>query len=450
MTRALPELRDPRRLARIPAFKVELDSGITIAVVERRELPMVDVEIVVRSGAELDSPAQAGRFSMLAEMIDEGTASRSAAQIAEEIDYLGAYLNIQAGWDSTVLSTRVLSSRLLPALDIVADIFNAATFPADEFRRKKAERINALLQEHDEAALVATKALARAAFGAAHPYGAPLDGTVATVTAMQNDEPYALYQQHARPNNMFIVAVGDVNAATIVDELAARFNTRQVVGLQRPPKLKVEPMRARHVVLVDKPGAAQAEVRVGHAAPRRDTADYFTIMVMNTILGGSFTSRLNMILRERMAVTYGASSRFRLRRNGGIFTSGAAILTEAAARSVRVIVDEMSRLQSESVPVAELRRAQRYIAYGLPRSFESTADIAAHLREQLLYGLADDYWETYVDRIFDVTAEDVRTAAARHLHPERCAVVVVADRSQVESDLRGAALGELAPMELPT
>lgn len=448
--RALPEWAGPRRLPRIPAHKVVLASGLTIVLVERRDLPMVDVEIVIRSGAEFDTPARAGHFSMLAEMLDEGTVSRSAVQIAEEIDYLGAYLNIQAGWDSTVLSTRVLSARLLPALDIVAEMFSAVTFPLDEFRRKKEERINALMQEHDEAALVATKALARAVFGDSHPYGAPIDGTVASVSAMKHAEPHALYDQHVAPNNMFILAVGDVDAGSMADELADRFNDRKVVRPPPPPNLPAEPARARHVVLVDKPGAAQSEVRVGHKAPARDTADYFPIMVMNTILGGAFTSRLNMILRERMAVTYGASSRFRLRRSGGLFTAGAAILTEAAARSARVIADEMSRLQSESVGAEELRRAQSYIAYGLPRSFETTEDIAAHLREQVLYGLADDYWETYVERIFDVTAEDVRNAAARHLHPEHCAVVVVADRAEVESELRGASLGELAPMEVQT
>jgi len=197
--------------------------------------------------------------------------------------------------------------------------------------------------------------------------------------------------------------------------------------------------------VVDKPNAAQAELRVGHAAPPRDTADYFSLKVLNTVLGGSFTSRLNTILRERMGVTYGARSRFLLRRNGGLFSAGGAVSTAAAARSAQVVVEEMARLRSERVPSAELQRAQGYIAFGLPRSFETTEDIAAHLREQLLYGLADDYWQSYVDRIFAVTADDIGGVAARHLQPDACAIVVVADEREVRTALEQTGLGEVVP-----
>jgi zinc protease len=164
---------------------------------------------------------------------------------------------------------------------------------------------------------------------------------------------------------------------------------------------------------------------------------------MNTVMGGSFTSRLNTILRERMGVTYGASSRFRMRRSGGLFMAGAAISTEAAARSAEVIIEEMERMRSELVPEEELVRAQSYIALGLPRSFETTSDIVSHVRDQLLYGLPADYWQTYVDRVFAVTAADVRDAAARHLQPETATVVIVADRHHVQSALERSRLGEI-------
>jgi zinc protease len=189
---------------------------------------------------------------------------------------------------------------------------------------------------------------------------------------------------------------------------------------------------------------------VGHAAPPRHTADYFALKVLNTVLGGSFTSRLNTILRERMGVTYGARSRFLLRRNGGLFNAGGAVFTAAAARSAEVVVEEMTRLMSERVPPAELQRAQSYIALGVPRSFETTEDIAAHLREQLLYDLGDDYWQSYVDRILAVTADDIVAVAARHLQPDACVIAVVADQDAVRSSLEQTGLGDVVPTRVIT
>lgn len=450
MTRPLPKLGAPARLPHIPLRTEVLPNGLRVAVVERRALPMVDVEVIVRCGAELDAATNAGRFSMLAEMLDEGTSSRGALEIAEEIDYLGAHLDVRAGWDATVVSMRVLSQRLGDALDIVADVVLNASYPVDEFRRKQEERLNALAQEGDEAALLATKALAAGVFGSAHPFGAPLEGTQTSIRSLTREQLVTLHHEHWRAGDAIVLVVGDVSADEIVAQLAARLGAWQRGAATEAAVAAPEPGAARRVLLVDKPGAAQAEVRVGHAAPARSTRDYFPLVVLNTVLGGSFTSRLNTILRERMGVTYGAYSRFRLRRSGGLFSAGAAILTEAAANSAQVIVQEMDRLRSERVGEDELRRAQSYIALGLPRSFETTEDIAAHIHEQLLYELPGDYWERYVDNVLAVTADDVLSVAARHLHPDRCAVVVVADKRHVQGELEQRALGELVPTNVPT
>jgi zinc protease len=164
---------------------------------------------------------------------------------------------------------------------------------------------------------------------------------------------------------------------------------------------------------------------------------------MNTILGGAFTSRLNLRLREEMAVTYGASSKFGWRSQGGIFWAGSAVDSRAAAESVNVILREMARLREQSVDVDELQRAIQYIAYGLPRSFETTEDVAAHVREQILHGFEIDYWSQYVERVLDVTAGQVAAAAARWLHPDRAVAVVVADRQDVEANLASLNVGEV-------
>jgi zinc protease len=422
---------------------------LQIVVVERRDLPMVDVEIVITSGAELDLPVHAGRTSMTAEMIDEGTPTRAALDIAEQLDYLGAQLDVQPGWDTTAVSLQVLSPRLDPALDILADILLNATFPEAEFRRKQMEHLTSLLQERDEPHLLAGKALAASLFGPAHPYGAPIGGTHEAIERLTCAEVVARYSAQFRPASTFLIVVGDVDTTAIVAAIDARLGswsgTAPVVAVPQATT-----GGSRRILVVDKPNAAQAELRVGHAAPPRDTADYFSLKVLNTVLGGSFTSRLNTILRERMGVTYGASSRFLLRRNGGLFTAGGAVDAPAAARSAQVIVEEMRRLMSERVPRAELQRAQSYLALGMPRSFETTEDIAAHLREQLLYGLPDDYWQTYVDRILAVTADDIMDAAARHLQPDGCVIAVVAEQQAVRNALEQTSLGDVVPTTVMT
>jgi zinc protease len=449
MTRPLPSIGEPGRLPPIPMRSVRLANGLAVTVVERRGLPIVEVEFIVEGGAERDPPELAGLSSMMAEMADEGTAARTSLELAEELDHLGAHFSIAPGWHATTASLHVLTQRLDPALDIVADTLLNAAFPTDEFRRKQEERLSALMQDREEAAMVATKALVAGVFGRSHPFGVPLDGTCASIEKVTSSQVAGLYRERFTPANTHVLVVGDVDTDDMVAKIDARFGMWRGGPLEPGRVPSVSRVADRRILLVDKPHAAQSEVRIGHSAPPRSTSDYFALSVMNTVLGGSFTSRLNTILRERMGVTYGASSRFRLRRNGGLFMAGAAVSSDAAARSAEVVVEEMDRLRSEPVPSEELLRAQSYIALGLPRSFETTSDIMTHVRDQILYGLPADYWQTYVDRVFAVTAEDLLAAAARHLHPEACTIVVVAEQKDVFRGLEQTGLGEVLLTSVP-
>ena len=448
--RAIPRVGDPPLLGKLDIRIHRYPNGATLACVERRDLPIVDVEIMVRAGAAWDDPAHAGRAVMVAEMLDEGTHTRSMLDIAETIDYLGGHLTLSAGWDTTVAALHVLSHRFQAALDVMFDVLLNPSFPVAEFDRKKRERLTALLQEQDEARVAANKALARGVFGPAHPYGAPAGGTYASIDALTLAQVSEFYRAHFQPSNTFVVVVGDVSFDAMIREFGDRLGGWQGVD-STTPLLPTEPINDHaRVLLVDKPRAAQAEIRVGHTAPQRNTPDYFPLVIMNTMLGGAFTSRLNLRLREEMGVTYGASSKFGWRRQGGIFWAASAVDSEAAAESVAVMLDEMRRLRDEPVDVGEMERAARYIAYGLPRSFESTEDIAAHVREQLLHGFPTDYWPSYVEHILAVRPDQVRDVAARHLHPERATAVVVADREGVQKKLEELQLGDVLITEVET
>ncbi|MGQ0813427.1 MAG: M16 family metallopeptidase [Gemmatimonadota bacterium] len=450
MSRPLPPIGPARVLPPIPVHAEVLANGLAVTVVERRDLPMVDLEVIVRGGGALDTAATAGHASMLAELLDEGTPSRAALEIAEQLEHLGAYFDVHAGWDSTTVSLQLLSVRLGPALDILADVVLNAAFPADEFRRKQRERLTALRQERAEPAILAAKALAAGVFGDAHPFGVPPAGTYQSIERLTNEQVAALYRSRFNAAHTQVLVVGDVDADAMSAAVAGHFGAWHADASNGAVTLAPPRTNGTRVLLVDKPGAAQAELRVGHHGPARNTDDFFALVVLNTLLGGSFTSRLNTILRERMGVTYGANSRFRLRRHGGVFTAGAAILTDAAPRGAQVVLEEMERLQAEPVGPEELRRAQSYIALGLPRSFETTEEIAAHIREQLVYGLEADYWQTYVDRVFDVTPDDIAHAAARHLHPDASTIVVVADKRDVQGGLERSGLGEVVLTKVAT
>ncbi|MGQ0562785.1 MAG: M16 family metallopeptidase, partial [Gemmatimonadota bacterium] len=274
MSRPLPALGAARPLPPITLHAHALSNGLALSVVERRELPIVHLEIILHGGAELDPPITAGRLSMMAEMLDEGTPARGALDIAEQLDHLGAYFSVQPVWDATILSLQVVSSRLEPALDIVADVVLNAVFPAGEFRRKQKERLTALLQERDDPALLAGKALAADVFGAAHPFGAPIDGTHDSVARLTRDDVAALYATQGVARNAHVLVVGDVDRDAVARAIDARFGGWPA-GQPAPVRMPALPRaNGRKLLLVDKPGAAQAELRVGQTAPARTTDDY--------------------------------------------------------------------------------------------------------------------------------------------------------------------------------
>lgn len=438
-----PELTlpDPRRRT--------LSNGLDVILVEQHDLPVVDARLVIRTGAAADEPAVAGRATLLANMLDEGTTTRTSLQLADELDYLGADLSTDASWDALLVTLHVLRPRLDYAMELMADVVVHPTFPEEELDRKRAERLAALSQRRDEPSIVASNAFAAVLYGAAHPYGLSTLGTEESVRAIDREDLLRTYHRHVRPGNAFLVVAGAITMDELIPMLERHFSEWQGSAAALPP-LPEPPAPAQTTIhIVDKPGAAQSEIRIGQIGVARDTPDYFPLLVMNTILGGSFTSRLNMNLREDKGYTYGARSGFDHRLAAGPFTAAAAVHTAVTDSAVIEFVSEMRRIRDERVPAAELDRAKNYIAYGLARRFETTDDIAHNLSDAELYGLGDDYFDEYVARVRAVTGEDVQRVAGRYLDPGRWAIVVAGDRSAIEEKLRALGVGDivLRPIE---
>ncbi len=458
-----PELRSPS------VQRFQLANGLRVLVVEQPGLPIVDVQLVIRTGAVCDGEANAGHTSLAVDMLDEGTPGRSAIEVAESIEDLGASLSMAASWDDSALGLHVHTDQLEPALGLMADIVIRPTMPAADFERKKQQRLTAILQEKEEPRALASQAFNAVVFGGTHAYGSPLHGTRASIERMTRDDAVAYHHSFVRPGNSFLVVVGDISATALVPLLdrvfadwtdgasvAASVATPVAAPVAPPVAAPVAPPRgpwppsastfagagvSAGVHIVDRPGSAQSELRAGCIGVPRSSPDYFPIVVLNTLLGGSFTSRLNLNLRQDKGYTYGAGSSFVMRLDAGPFIVSTAVDTAVTDDAVRQILAEITRLREETVPADELLRAQSYIALGLPRSFETTADVASHVAELEVYGLGDDYFDSYVRRIRAVTAADVMRVAKQYLNPRHMNVVVAGDAAKIAEPMRALGIG---------
>ena len=445
----VPPLGPPPTVTLPPATRHTLSNGLEVIVVRQPELPVVDVELVVRAGAATDPVGKAGRAELTADLLDEGTATRDALALSEAFDQLGASLSTGAGWDASRVRLHVLSGRLAPALELFGDIVRNSAFAQTEFDRKRSETLTAILQEQDEPASLARDAFAELVYGAAHPYGLPLMGTRSTVEGLTRADVLDYYRTWYRPNNAFMVVVGDVRAESLVPMLERALGAwrRADVPATSLPGAPAAVPTAIHIV--DKPGAAQSEIRIGQVGVARSTMDYFPLLVMNTVLGGSFTSRLNTRLREERGYTYGAGSIFDMRASAGPFSARAGVFTDVTDSALVVFMREIWQLRDEPVGADELSRAKNNLALGFPGRFETAGETAALLADAALYGLPPEFFTSYVERVLAVTASDVQRVAREYLDPDRLVIVVAGDREKIEARLAPLGLGPVNVRAVP-
>jgi predicted Zn-dependent peptidase len=436
-----PELGPAPRLV-LPAIeKHELGNGLDVWLVEAHEVPLVQVNLVVHAGSG-DDPADAfGLASLTAAMLDEGAGSRDALEIADEVEFLGAELSATSSFDASAVRLNVPVRALEPALSIMADVALRPTFPAEELERLREERLTALLQARDDPAAVAAAAFPRVVYGGAHRYGTSAIGTTATISAFTRQQLAEFHAERYRPTSATLVVVGDVTAATVLPLLENAFGDWTAQGTSPGVAVPAAPRPgAREVTIVDMPGAEQSAIRVGTVGVARSTPDYFALQVLNTVLGGSFTSRLNQNLREEHGYAYGASSRFDMRLAPGPFVAAANVQTDKTAESVTEIFNELAAIRMP-VGADELAKAKNYLSLGFPGAFETIEDLAARIEELAIYGLPDRYYADYTAAVGGVTAAAAQRAATAHIEPDTLAVVVVGDRTRIEGGIRALSLG---------
>lgn len=429
-----------------PIAHRRLSNGMEILVVENHELPVVNLNLVVRTGRSSDPASQPGLASLLAATWDEGTTRRSAEQIAEELAGIGASLSINSDWDTTAARLFTLKRHLPVALDVYRDVIQHPSFPEKELQRQRNIALGRLVQVRDEPAHLASIAVGAALFGREHPYGQPTFGTPAALKSITRENLLAFYQTQIRPEQSVLIAVGDLTADEIAAELEKSLGIwKAAPGEPVEPKFPKRPApQPSRILLVDKPGAVQSVISVGLICAERKSPDYFPLLVMNSIFGGQFSSRLNMNLREDKGYTYGARTTLDWRVQGrGPLVASSSVQTAVTAPALVEFLKEFSGMVGQR-PVAaeELDFSKKYITRGYPATFETPSHVAMQLETLVQYRLADDYFNTVVPKVRAVTTDNVLRVARKYLDVDHLTVVVVGDSAQVEPALRKLPIGK--------
>jgi zinc protease len=418
-----------------------LPNGLSVIVSERRDLPVVSARLVFASGSGANPADTPGLANFTAAMLDEGTKTRNALQIADEAARLGTTVATGSTMDESIIAVTSLAPQFPQALDLVADVALNPTFPQEEIERQRASRLANLVAQKSNPAQVAARVMATALYGPAHPYGYTELGTEASNKAMSRDTMLNHWKQHLVPGNAALVVVGSISRRELEPLATRAFGAWS--GKPAPRSTMPAPRgTSARLIIVDTPGAAQTQVRVASVGVARATPDFEALEVMNTLLGGLFTSRINLNLREDKGYTYGAFSTFAFRREPGPFLVGAGVRMDATAPAVTEIFNEIRKMKDTEVTRDELSLGKDSLVRSMPGRFETTGQAAASFANLFVYNLGLDYYSKYIERVAGIDAAATRASAQKYLAPDRMLVVAVGDRGKIEADLEKLNLGQ--------
>ncbi len=433
----------PAPKIQLPSYKrFRLQNGLSVLSVRHDDLPEVSARIVLPFGASEDPNGRAGVALLVARALTEGTSERSAREVAAWLDYLGARFSLDVGHDATLLSLHFLSRVMDEAFDLLAEIVSRPAFDENEVERLRDERLDEIASGLDEPRVVANLRMAEASFGS-HPYGMRTGGVEETVREVGAGELREFHSRFYRPSGATLILVGDVPGPDALQErLEEAFRGWQGDPAEARSLAEPDPPDERRLWAV--PWAApQSEIRIGGVGLARLDPDYPTALVMNAILGGLFSSRINMNLREDKGWTYGAASRFEPRKRRGPLHVATAVEAGASVGAVREILGEMERMKTQPPDDEEMELAVNALTLSLPRLFETVGQVSGRIAQQVIYDLPEDYWETYPEQVRGVTAAEVCRIAEQLLVTERAAIVVVGPVEDFRSEL-----DSLGPLEV--
>ena len=423
-----------------------LANGLELRAVTHRSVPVAAVVLLIPGGSSVDPADAHGLVSMTAGLIDEGSRGQSAIEIADRVARIGGELDIDVGMDSVVVGLTTLDRFLGAGLALLHEIVTEPDLANDDFNRIRNLRIERLRQMKDHAGAMADRAFARVLYGS-HPYGHLSLGTEAALNAMTVDATKALHAAMFTPAGATLVVVGDRPEGELLDEAASMFGpwraATTTMPIDRDAALTPPPAEPEvRLAVVSRPGAAQSELRVGHACAPRSTPDYHELLILNTILGGDFVSRLNLNLREQKGYTYGVRTGFNLRRGIGPFVMQTSVGTDVTSAALQEAWREIRDIAgTRPVTDQEVTQAFASVSKGYPRGFETAGQVARSVAQLALHGLPDSYFEQFVPRLSQVNAADVTAAARRYLEEAKMTTVIVGDLDKIAGSLPALGFG---------
>lgn len=427
-----------------------LSNGLDLRVGIMNRLPMVSVNLFVRAAEAALAPERAGLSVLTADALEGGTARRSGSALAEALEGIGARMSANGGWEGTSLGLSCLAERLPEALALLAEALLEPAFPEAEVERAREQQLAGIRQRAMDPSSLATDSAMARFFAPGVPYGRPVDGTAASVGALGRDDLRGYVDANYRPGSGGLVVVGDVDpgkVAAMAEEHLARWTGEPATRAS----FDVEPsVRERRVWIVDRPGSVQSEIRVGHVGARRTTPDYYPLSIANMVLGGMFTSRLNINLRERNGFTYGVRSRFTFRSRPGPFQVSTAVGNDVTAPAVREIMHELVRIAEEGPTEEEVAAARDYAAGIFGLQLETAGQVATRITQLVVYGLPDDHYDRYRQDVRAVGREEAAEAARRHVRPGEAQVVLVGDADAVGPAVEALGIGPVEVVARPS
>ena len=432
---------------KFPDFeRTTLSNGLTVVLAERRAVPVVNLRLLVDAGYAADQHGVPGAASLAMAMLDEGTKRRTALQISDELALLGASLGTGSNLDASTVTLSALRENLDASLDIFADVILNPSFPEDELQRLKRQRLAQIQQEKVQPIGMALRVLPRLIYGEGHAYGNPLtgSGTEASVNQITRETLVRFHQTWFKPSHSTLVVVGATTMAEIKPKLERLFRGWAPGDVPEKNLATVQHRPQSAVYLLDRPDALQSVILAGHIAPPKRNPDEIAIETMNTVLGGDFTARINMNLREDKHWSYGAGSFFWDARGQRPFIAYAPVQTDKTKESIQELAKELREILTTRPPTEdELDRAKNSRTLTLPGSWETANAVLSSIAEIVQYGLEDNYYDGYAERVRSLGLGDIRTAARNTLHPNRIVWVVVGDKAKIEAGVRELGLGPI-------
>jgi zinc protease len=443
---SLPQPAEPEA-ANFPWFKsAQLDNGLNILVINRPSIPVIDMNLIFDAGYAGDRPDLTGEASITMSMLDEGAGDNDALEISEQLALLGAELSTGAGLDTASVGLSALTENLGPSLALFADVVLRPTFPEAELERMRSQYLTAIQQEKSRPLSMALRLLPEFLYGEGHPYAQPLtgSGTEASVATITRDDLIQWHTTWFRPNNATLVVVGDTTLEEITPRIEELFRDWEAGEVPQKDAVTVERTETDGLYLIDKPGAEQSIIFAGQLVVPMNNPNEIAIEALNDVIGGQFSSRINMNLREEKSWSYGARSMIMATRAQRPFLAYAPVQTDKTAPALAEILREITEIRGKNPPTeAELERVKNSNILSLPGRWETNPAVLGDLGKLVAYGLPDDYWDTYPQRLNELQLEQVAAAARDTIDPAQLTWIVVGDRARIEDELKELKLGEI-------